>query len=183
MMRTLSSTALRLIDSISGMLGVFAVLCLVALIGAMVVEVLARHLLGQPTQWAFDVSSMASGMLFVTAAGIALRERQHIMVDFLHIRLSPPYAHGSHLLLFLLLLLPAVTVLSAAGVADTWVAYERHETTKLSPMAMPVWPYYAAITLGLIVLALQAVAQALRHALGLFDSLSWVKPAVPVLAE
>ena len=182
-MRTLISTALRAIDRLSGILGIFAVLCLVVLIGAMAVEVFARHVLGRPTQWAFDVSSMASGMLFVAAAGIALRERQHIMVDFLHARMPPPYAHGSHLLLYLLLLLPALAFASSAGVTESWMAYQRSETTKLSPMALPVWPYYAAITIGLIGLTMQAVAQALRHAVGLIDSLRWVKATVPASAE
>lgn len=63
------------------------------------------------------------------------------------------------------------------------MAFVRHETTKLSPMALPVWPYYAAISVGLIVLTLQAVAQTLRHALGLVDRPRRLDPAMPVAAE
>lgn len=182
-MRTIIDTSLRVIDRLSGTLGLIAILCLVVLICAMSIEVFSRHVLGNPTMWAFDISSMASGLLYVTAAGAALREGQHIMVDFLHTRMPLPWQHASHLVLYVLLLLPALVVLSHAGIAETWEAYVQHETTKLSPMALPVWPYNAAITAGLIVLTLQALAQAMRHALGLYDTIGWAKPAVPVSAE
>lgn len=48
-MRAGIAKALRVIDRISGIFGAFAVLCLAVLIGAMVVEVFARHVLGRPT--------------------------------------------------------------------------------------------------------------------------------------
>lgn len=182
-METTVPKALRIIDRISDILGAFAILCLAVLIGAMVLEIVARHVFNAPTAWAFDVSTMANGMLYIAAAGYALRKKQHIMVDFLYVRMPPSYQNLCHLLLYLLVLLPALLLLSAAGVTETLTAYRDQAMTKLSPMALPAWPYYAVMAVSLIVLTLQVVAQIARHALAFFGNGTWAESSIQMPAE
>ena len=52
--------------------------------GAMMYEVIARYLFTAPTVWAYDISRMVYGAMFVLGAGYALSKGVHIRSDFLY---------------------------------------------------------------------------------------------------
>ena len=158
---------LAAVDRISDAFGILAAACLVILIGSMAYEVVARYVFLSPTVWAFDVSTMAYGLLYISAAGVALRKKQHIMIDFLYDRMPAFWQHLSHLLIYLLLVLPAMLFMSWAGLRETWTAHVNHETTKITPLALTLWPFYLALAASIITLMLQVIAQILRHYLEL----------------
>jgi len=182
-MRNGLTRVLAAIDRISDVFGVVAAGCLVILIASMTYEVIARYVFSSPTQWAFDVSTMAYGLLYIAAAGLALRKKQHIMIDFIYVRLPPAVGHACHLLLYLLIVLPALVLLTAAGVHETIEAHVKHETTKITPLALTLWPYYVALTASIMTLLLQVIAQILRHALELVRLVSDRDPIGIVVVE
>ena len=174
---------LTAIDRLADVLGIIAAICLAVLIGSMITEVIARYVFKSPTVWAFDVSTMSYGLLYIAAAGVALRKKQHIMIDFLFDRLPPFAQHLIHMLLYVFLILPALLFLSWAGIRETWLAHVNKETTKLTPLALTLWPLFAAFAIGIITLTLQVVAQILRHILALTKIRSEKRIAGPVAAE
>ncbi len=65
---------LAVADGISASLGYAAQAMVLILIVSMLYEVLARYVFGAPTEWAFDIAYMSTGILFVLGAAQALRE-------------------------------------------------------------------------------------------------------------
>ena len=51
---------------------------------AMVFEVIARYAFIAPTMWAYDISRMLAGALFMLGSGYALSKGVHIRADFLY---------------------------------------------------------------------------------------------------
>jgi TRAP-type mannitol/chloroaromatic compound transport system permease small subunit len=182
-MRSGLTKVLWAIDRIGDVFGVIAAGCLAVLIASMTYEVIARYVFSSPTQWAFDVSTMAYGLLYIAAAGVALRKKQHIMIDFIYVRLPPTVGHACHFLLYLLIVLPALVLLSVAGLNQTIQAHVGQETTKITPLALTLWPYYAALAASIIVLLLQVIAETLRHALELVRLLNERVPISVVAVE
>lgn len=77
-----------------------ALLCMaacmtLALVLMMIYEVFARYALHSPTLWAFDVSYMLNGCIFLLGCAYALKEEAHVRVDFLSSRLNRPPSAGS----------------------------------------------------------------------------------------
>ena len=56
----------------------------IPLFGAMVFEVIARYAFIAPTMWAYDISRMLAGALFMLGGGYALSKGVHIRADFIY---------------------------------------------------------------------------------------------------
>ena len=72
------------IDAFSGWVGRISSWLTVPLMGAMMYEITARYLFLAPTLWAYDISRMIYGGMFVVGAGYALSNGVHIRSDFLY---------------------------------------------------------------------------------------------------
>ena len=77
----------------------------VPMFAAMVYEVVARYAFVAPTMWAYDISRMLYGALFMLGAGYALSKGVHIRADFILVTvnlqtawLSPPVALSGYFL-------------------------------------------------------------------------------------
>jgi len=134
--------------------------CLLVL--AMLFEVVARYFFHAPTVWAFDIATMSSGVLFVLGAAWVLRENAHVRVDFLSARLPGAWQRGIEAVLFLLLLGPIFGGITGAAIRRAWRAWVTQEVESVSPWMPLMWPFYALIALGLLLLTLQIFVQGLR---------------------
>jgi len=161
---------LRGADAVSGFFGAVAMALLVVLVSAMTVEVVSRRLLGSPTQWAYDVSYMTNGAIFVLGLACVMRARQHIAIDFLAARMPPRLRDGVEAVFFGLVLLPVLLFLAQVAWADAWDAWRTGRLERVSPWAPVMWPYLSAMAVGVTALALQTLAEALRSAAGMLGS-------------
>lgn len=132
------------------------------LIASMLYEVVARYGLGAPTLWAFDVAYMSTGVLFVLGAAQALREDAHVRIDFLSSRLPVRLRGTIDGALFLFVLCPVFGKLAWIAGHRAWRAYATGEVEAVSPWAPLMWPFYAALAIGLGALALQLAAEGTR---------------------
>lgn len=156
------SRLFQAIDAISRTLARVAELVTLVLVASMIYEVAARYLFGAPTIWAFDISYMCTGTLFILGAAYALRQDAHVRIDFLSQRMSPNLRGGIEGVIFVLLLLPIFTVMSWFAIGRAWRAYQTGEVEMVSPWAPLMWPFYALLALGLVALTLQIAVQGLR---------------------
>ena len=69
---------IRTIDRFTQMTGYLFVLAIIPLICANVIEVFARYVLGDPTIWALDVTTMSYAVLFMLDSALALLKGAHI---------------------------------------------------------------------------------------------------------
>ena len=72
------------IDTFSQWIGHLVSWLTVPLMFAMVYEVIARYAFTAPTVWAYDISRMIYGAMFVLGAAYALSKGVHIRSDFLY---------------------------------------------------------------------------------------------------
>jgi TRAP-type mannitol/chloroaromatic compound transport system permease small subunit len=153
---------LAIADSISLLLGYVAQGVVLILIASMLYEVVARYVFGAPTEWAFDIAYMSTGVLFVLGAAQALKEDAHVRIDFLSSRFPKRLRAGIDGVVYLFVLCPIFGKLALIAGQKTWHAYLTSEVEHVSPWAPLMWPFYAALALGLAALCLQIAAEGIR---------------------
>jgi len=153
---------ITVIDSISLWSGRLICLMLVPVIYVMIHEVVSRKLFVEPTLWAYDLSRMLSGAMFMAGAAYALMRGVHIRADFLY-RMWSPRAQGTvDALLYLLLYFPGIAIFFWISFEFAWKAWERGELSMDTAWMAPVGPVRSAMPLGAALLLLQGVSELLK---------------------
>jgi TRAP-type mannitol/chloroaromatic compound transport system permease small subunit len=128
----------------------------------MVWEIVARYAFRAPTMWAYDVSRMLYGALFMLGAGYALSRGLHIRADFLY-RTLPVRAQGwIDFLLYVLFYFPGLLVLLWASSDFAWTAIERGERGMDTAWMPLLGPIKAVLPIGVALLLLQGVSEVLK---------------------
>jgi TRAP-type mannitol/chloroaromatic compound transport system permease small subunit len=137
-------------------------LMLIPLLGAMVWEVVARKLFVAPTLWAYDVSRMISGAMFMLGAGYALMKGVHIRADFLYRTMSERTQARIDLALYLVFYFPSLILFFWITKDYAWTAFVRGETSMDTAWMPEVWPARMAMPAGAAMLLIQGVSEALK---------------------
>jgi TRAP-type mannitol/chloroaromatic compound transport system permease small subunit len=162
---TLLWRTLRVIDRLSDAAAALAVLLLAVMIGCTLYEVGARHLFNAPTIWSNDISTMLNGSVFLLGAAHTLRRDGHVRIDVFLMAMPPRVRHALQAVVFLGLFTPVLGYGTYFAVTKAWRAWERGTLETASAWEPLIWPFLTGIALGLALLLLQVVAQAVRHAL------------------
>lgn len=133
------------------------------LVLAMIFEVFSRYVLNAPTLWAFDISYMLNGAMFILGCAYALKIDAHVRIDFLASRLKPAVQRWINGLFYLLLFAPILGALTWTSGKRTWHAFATGEVEHVSPWAPLIWPFYSALAIGLAALTLQVLVDAYRY--------------------
>lgn len=162
---------LYFIDRFSAWVGKSFAWCILVLALATTYEVFVRYVLRDPTSWAFDISYIMYGTLFMMAGGYALSRNAHVRGDFVY-RLWPPRIQACiELVLYFLFFYPGVLALIYAGIAyaaESWsyMPYGpsglRGEISINSPAGVPVFPLKTILPIASAVLLLQGIAETIR---------------------
>jgi TRAP-type mannitol/chloroaromatic compound transport system permease small subunit len=150
------------IDSLSTWVGKsFAWLILVLTFGVSY-EVFVRYALGAPTTWAFDMSYITYGALFLMAGAYALSRNSHVRADVLY-RFWRPRAQATvDLVLYVVFFLPAVVAFMYSGLWYARMSIRFQEVSIFSPAGVPVFPLKALIPVTGVLLLLQGIAEIIR---------------------
>ena len=150
------------IDTASRIAGRIICWMLVPLMLAMVYEVVARKLFVAPTMWAYDISRMLCGAMFMLGAGYALSKGVHIRADFLYRNWSPRRQGMIDAALYVLFYFPALIFFAWVSydyAADAWMRGERSmDTAWMAPLA----PLRTAMPAGAVLLLVQGVSEFLK---------------------
>lgn len=162
---------LNFIDRFTAWVGKSFAWCILILTFATTYEVIVRYAFRAPTSWAFDISYIMYGTLFMMAGGYALSRNAHVRGDFVY-RLWPPRIQaGIELVLYFLFFYPGVLALIYAGIiyaGESWnyMPYgftgPRGEISINSPIGVPVSPLKTILPLASAVLLLQGIAETIR---------------------
>lgn len=166
------------IDVLNLWAGRLTCLLIVPLMIVMVFEVVSRTLFGTltewgmndlaisiglgPTLWAYDISRMLGGVLFMLAAGYALLRGVHIRADFLFRGWTPKTQATVDATLYLAFYFPAMLFFFWTA-ADFWLdAFAKNERAMDTTWAPILWPARLAMPLGAFLLILQGIAELFR---------------------
>lgn len=152
----------RLIGQLSLWSGRAGAVLVLPLVLAMVYEVVSRYAFNAPTAWAFEISYMMMGTIFLMGLSYALREGAHVNVDFLHQK-APRRVIALIDLLGYAILAAMLFWLASTLVANAQAVYRSGEGSGLSAWNPPIWPYRVVYALGFSLFALQAAAKALEN--------------------
>jgi TRAP-type mannitol/chloroaromatic compound transport system permease small subunit len=153
---------LLLADQISTWVGKTFAWCIVILTFAISYEVFSRYVFGRPTTWAYDVSYILYGSLFVMAGAYALSRNSHVRGDFLYRKWPPRVQAGLDLVLYFLFFLPAVLAFIYSGYGFAKMSWMFNEHSSFSPAGPPVYPFKALIPIAGCLLLLQGIAEVIR---------------------
>jgi TRAP-type mannitol/chloroaromatic compound transport system permease large subunit/TRAP-type mannitol/chloroaromatic compound transport system permease small subunit len=172
------------IDILNNWVGRIICLLIIPLIAVVVIEVfsrntfsimanngwgdLARTLGLGPTVFAYDISRMVAGVLFMAAAGYGLMRGVHIRADFLYRNWSDKTQATVDAVLYLALFLPSMALFTWVSAKFFMVAYLTGETAFDSTWSPALWPARIAMPIGGALLFLQGFPELFRafHKMG-----------------
>ena len=150
------------IDNISLWSGRLFCLMLVPVIYVMIHEVVARKLFIAPTLWAYDLSRMISGAMFMLGAAYALMRGVHIRADFLYRNWQPKTQGWVDAALYVLLYFPGMLTFFIVSLDYAWKAWDRGELSMDTAWMAPVAPVRSAMPVGAALLLLQGFSELLK---------------------
>lgn len=158
-----------LADRLSGWFGKSFGWLVVLMTLGMSYEVIVRYIFNSPTPWAYELSFMMYGTLFMVGGAYTLSRGGHVRGDFVY-RMWPVRVQGTvDLILYLLFFFPGVTALIFAGwkYAARSVGYA--EVSVSSPAGIPIYQFKAIIVLAGVLLFIQGIAQVMRCIIAIRD--------------
>lgn len=126
-------------------------------------EVVARYGFHAPTIWAYDMSYMLYGAMFILGAPYVLARDKHVRVDLFYEKFSARNKKIVDLVLYLIFFFPAVTALTIKSIdyaIFAWQVGERSSSGSWRPSLVPLRLIFAA---ALILLLIQVVACFFRN--------------------
>jgi TRAP-type mannitol/chloroaromatic compound transport system permease small subunit len=157
------------IDKISNFFGKTFAWTIVALTVAIAYEVFSRYAFRAPTTWAFDVSYILYGTLFMMAGAYAMARNGHVRGDFLYRNFAPRRQAALDLALWLLFFYPAMAAMAWMGWRFFLQSYAQNEHSSFSPEGPVIWPFKFLIPFVGALMSLQGVAEVVRCVICLRD--------------
>ena len=132
------------------------------LTAALVYEVVSRYIFNAPTIWAYDVTYMLAGTLFMLGSAYALRNGSHVRADFLLSALRPRWQALVDLVLYLVVYFPAIALFFMSSLGFATQSWQQLETYPQSPWVPIIYPLKTVIPVTCALLLLQGVAEVLK---------------------
>ncbi len=149
-------------DKISAWFGKVFAWAIMVMTFAVGYEVFVRYLLRDPTSWAFDISYMMYGTLFMMAGAYTLSRDGHVRGDFVYRLWKPKVRATVELVLYFLFFFPGVLALVFAGWHYSSRSWKYAEVSVMSPANVPIFQFKTVIVAAGILLVIQGIAQVFR---------------------
>jgi len=170
---------IRFADDLSAWFGKVFAWCIIVMAFGIGYEVVVRYAFNAPTPWAFDMSYMLYGTLFMMAGAYTLSRDAHVRGDFIYRLWQPRTQAAVELVLYFLFFFPGVLALVFAGWKYSARSWGYLEVSSNSPAGIPIFQFKSVIMAAGILLFLQGIAQVFRCIICLHTG-EWVRAAEDV---
>ena len=150
------------IDRFTDLVGKIVALLAIPLVGAVTYEVFSRYLFNQPTTWAYDLTYMLYGALFMLGAAYALHKGAHVRTDFFWDQFSPRTKGIIDSISYILFFFPAFAILGYIGLHEAIYSFNIGEESDQSPWRPLLWPFKAVVPLACVLLPLQGISELIK---------------------
>ena len=159
-------TYIRVVDQITSWAGKVFAWCIMIMTFGTAYEVFVRYLLRDPTSWAFDLSYIMYGTLFMMAGAYTLSRGGHVRGDVVYRLWKPKTQARIEFVLYFFFFFPGILALIYAGAdyaMESW-SYNNGmgEVAISSPAGVPVSQFKTVIPVAGTLLFIQGVAQVFR---------------------
>ena len=156
------SSIIVTIDTISLWTGRVVAWLTLPLMLVIVYEVAARYLFTAPTRWAYDISRMLYGAMFVLGAAYALSKGVHIRADFIYRRWSVKTQGWVDTLLYLVCYFPTMGIFLWVSTEWAWISLSRGERGTDTAWMPLLGPLKSCVPIGISFLILQGISELLK---------------------
>lgn len=125
-------------------------------------EVVSRYFFDDPTIWAYDLSYMLYGALFMLGAAFALRRGAHIRTDMLWEKFSNRTKGKIDFYAYILFFFPGMILLFVTSIDDAWHAFTLGELADQTPWRPYLWPFKSVVPVTAILMMIQGVSEILK---------------------
>jgi len=132
------------------------------LVGGVAYEVVARYFFRAPTEWAFDVTYMLYGSIFMLGTAYTLLKKGHIRTDLFYNKWSPQKQGKIDAIMYLVLFFPGMIFYLIAGIDYTAHSWITHERAANSPWMPIIYPFKAVIPLTAAMLLIQGFSEFIK---------------------
>ena len=154
----------KVIDTVSEWSGRIVCWLIVPLVCGTVYDVLMRYFFKAPTKWAYELTWMEYGALFMLAGAYGLLHKVHVRVDIIY-NMWPERAKATFdALMYLIIFFPLFYVLITYGTKYAAYSWKIWEHSYISYWQPPVYPIKTVIPIAFILFALQGIAEFIRNA-------------------
>jgi TRAP-type mannitol/chloroaromatic compound transport system permease small subunit len=153
---------IRFADKLSAWFGKVFGWCVMVMTFGVAYEVFVRYVLNSPTPWAFDLSYMMYGTMFMMAGAYTLSRDGHVRGDFVYRLLKPQTQAKLEFVLYFLFFFPGVIALVISGWRYAGRSWRYLEVSVMSPANIPIYQFKTVIIAAGILLVLQGIAQVFR---------------------
>ncbi len=151
-----------LVDLLTAWVGKAFSWCILLLTFGVGYEVFVRYALRDPTAWAFDISYMMYGTLFMMAGAYTLSRDGHVRGDVIYRLWKPRIQAIVEFVLYFLFFFPGVLALIIAGADYANDSWFYNEVSVMSPANVPIFQFKTVIPVAGALLFLQGLAQVCR---------------------
>jgi TRAP-type mannitol/chloroaromatic compound transport system permease small subunit len=155
-------TTIRVIDTFTDYTGMAIAWLALPLVGSVAYEVFARYLFNAPTIWAYDITYMLYGALFMLGAAYALHEGAHIRTDFFWENFSPRTKGLIDTISYIVFFFPSFTILMLIGWHEAVYSFQINETSDQTPWRPILWPFKGVVPLACLLLLIQGFSELLK---------------------
>ena len=124
----------------------------------------------RPTVWAFDISYMMYGTLFMLGGAYTLSRDAHVRADIFFRLMTPRAQAALELVLYFLFFFPGILALIFAGWKYVSRSWRYHEVSTMSPANIPIFQFKTVIIVAGVLLFIQGIAQVMRCIICLQDA-------------
>ncbi|MFN3460440.1 MAG: TRAP transporter small permease subunit [Oceanibaculum sp.] len=153
---------IRFADRLSAWFGKAFAWCVMVMTLGVGYEVFVRYVLNAPTAWAFDLTYMMYGTMFMMAGAYTLSRDGHVRGDFVYRLWKPATQAKVELVLYFFFFFPGVLALIFAGWKYAGRSWRYLEVSVMSPANIPIYQFKSIIIAAGILLTIQGIAQVFR---------------------
>ena len=157
---------IKVVDQITSWAGKVFAWCIMIMTFGTAYEVFVRYLLRDPTSWAFDLSYIMYGTLFMMAGAYTLSRGGHVRGDVIYRLWQPKTQAKVELVLYFIFFFPGILALVYAGTdyaLESWsYNYGTGEVAISSPAGVPISQFKTVLPVAGFLCFIQGLAQVCR---------------------
>lgn len=153
---------IRLIDTIAIWSGKILSWLVYPLVGGLTWEVISRYMFNAPTVWAYDLTYMLYGTIFMVGAAYTLYKQSHIRTDILYQKWSPRTKGLIDATLFLFFFFPGIFFFFILGWDYAAHSWSIREVSDASPWRPAIYPFKTVIPVSAFLLLIQGISEFLK---------------------
>jgi TRAP-type mannitol/chloroaromatic compound transport system permease small subunit len=153
---------IHVIDTLSNWSGKAVAWLILPLVFGLTYEGFARYLFNAPTLWAYDLSYMLYGAIFMLGAHYTLLKGAHIRTDMLWEKFTPRTKGRIDAAAYIFFFFPAMILLFYASVDEAWISWRMGELSEQTAWRPALWPFKAVVPLTALLLLVQGVSELLK---------------------